>query len=105
MRQNADQSLTDSKPGEETQKYSMHSFGAVFTEVRIDQDLGIIRVPRIVGAYGVGKGSTQVVPASWVINDTQDPPSDWFKGTIPASQMVCKCVTKLPFARRTSARS
>ncbi|HEX5126018.1 MAG TPA: xanthine dehydrogenase family protein molybdopterin-binding subunit [Rhodocyclaceae bacterium] len=40
--------------GEEKNQYSMHSFGAVFTEVRIDRDLGIIRVPRIVAAYGVG---------------------------------------------------
>jgi xanthine dehydrogenase YagR molybdenum-binding subunit len=33
----------------------MHSFGAVFVEVHIDPDLGTIRVPRVVGAYGVGK--------------------------------------------------
>ena len=32
----------------------MHSFGAVFAEVRVDADLGIVRVPRVVGAYGVG---------------------------------------------------
>ncbi|MGE5650172.1 MAG: xanthine dehydrogenase family protein molybdopterin-binding subunit, partial [Bacillota bacterium] len=44
----------DSKPGGETQQYSMHSFGAVFTEVHVDRDLGTIRVPRVVGAYGVG---------------------------------------------------
>jgi len=33
----------------------MHSFGAVFVEVRIDRDLGQIRVPRVVGRYGIGK--------------------------------------------------
>ena len=33
----------------------MHSFGAVFVEVRVDPDLGNIRVPRVVGAYGVGR--------------------------------------------------
>jgi xanthine dehydrogenase YagR molybdenum-binding subunit len=33
----------------------MHSFGAVFAEVRVDPDLGEIRVPRVVGAYGVGR--------------------------------------------------
>jgi xanthine dehydrogenase YagR molybdenum-binding subunit len=43
------------KPGEEKQRYSMHSFGAVFTEVRVDPDLGIIRVPRVVGRYDVGR--------------------------------------------------
>jgi xanthine dehydrogenase YagR molybdenum-binding subunit len=33
----------------------MHSFGAVFTEVRVDPDLGIVRVPRVVTAHAVGK--------------------------------------------------
>jgi xanthine dehydrogenase YagR molybdenum-binding subunit len=45
----------EAKPGEEKKQYSMHAFGAVFVEVRIDRDLGLIRVPRVVGAYGVGK--------------------------------------------------
>ena len=45
----------DLKPGPEQQQYSMHSFGAVFSEVRVDRDLGLIRVPRVVGAYGGGK--------------------------------------------------
>jgi hypothetical protein len=40
------------------------------------------------GAYGVGKGTTQVLPASWITNDTQDTTSDWFKTTIPASNQV-----------------
>jgi xanthine dehydrogenase YagR molybdenum-binding subunit len=42
-------------PGGEKQKYSMHAFGAVFVEVTVDEALGEIRVPRVVGAYGVGK--------------------------------------------------
>jgi xanthine dehydrogenase YagR molybdenum-binding subunit len=45
----------DSAPGSERQEYSMHSFGAVFAEVRVDRDLGEIRVPRIVAAYGAGR--------------------------------------------------
>jgi xanthine dehydrogenase YagR molybdenum-binding subunit len=45
----------NAKPGPEAQQYSMHSFGAVFTEVRVDPELGIIRVPRVVTAHGVGK--------------------------------------------------
>jgi xanthine dehydrogenase YagR molybdenum-binding subunit len=45
----------DAKPGEERQCYSMHSFGAVFAEVRVDPDLGEIRVVRVVGAYGAGR--------------------------------------------------
>ncbi len=44
-----------SKPGAEREQYSMHSFGAVFAEVRVDADLGRIRVPRILGVYGVGR--------------------------------------------------
>src|SRR5262249_8126799 len=42
------------KPGEEQQAFSMHSFGAVFVEVRVDPDLGEVRVARVVGAYGIG---------------------------------------------------
>jgi xanthine dehydrogenase YagR molybdenum-binding subunit len=45
----------DSRPGEEDKRFSMHSFGAVFAEVHVDRDLGIVRVPRVVGAYGVGR--------------------------------------------------
>ncbi len=33
----------------------MHAFGAVFVEVTVDPDLGEVRVPRIVGAYGAGR--------------------------------------------------
>lgn len=43
------------QPGEEKQKFSMHSFGAVFVEVHVDADLGGVRVSRIVGSYGVGR--------------------------------------------------
>jgi xanthine dehydrogenase YagR molybdenum-binding subunit len=33
----------------------MNSFGAVFAEVRVDRELGIVRVPRIVGRFGAGR--------------------------------------------------
>jgi xanthine dehydrogenase YagR molybdenum-binding subunit len=42
-------------PGEETQRYAMHSFGAVFAEVRVDRALGEVRVARLLGAYGAGR--------------------------------------------------
>ncbi len=45
----------DVKPGDEQERYSMHSFGAVFADVRVDPDLGDVRVSRIVAAYGVGR--------------------------------------------------
>jgi xanthine dehydrogenase YagR molybdenum-binding subunit len=45
----------DSQPGPEEKHVSMNSFGAVFAEVHVDCDLGVVRVPRVVGAYGVGR--------------------------------------------------
>lgn len=49
------EATSESRPGAEAHAFAMHSFGAVFAEVKVDPDLGIITVPRIVGAYGVGK--------------------------------------------------
>jgi xanthine dehydrogenase YagR molybdenum-binding subunit len=45
----------DADPGEIKKHYSLHSFGAVFVEVRVDRELRIIRVPRVVGRYSVGR--------------------------------------------------
>jgi xanthine dehydrogenase YagR molybdenum-binding subunit len=45
----------EAKPGEEKKKFSSHSFGAIFVEVHVDPELGIVRVPRIVAAYNIGK--------------------------------------------------
>jgi xanthine dehydrogenase YagR molybdenum-binding subunit len=46
----------DAKPGEDAkEKYSMHAFGAVFVEVRVDPELGTVRVTRVTGAYGGGR--------------------------------------------------
>jgi xanthine dehydrogenase YagR molybdenum-binding subunit len=42
-------------PGDASEHYSMHAFGAVFVEVHVDELLGELRVPRVVGVYGVGK--------------------------------------------------
>jgi xanthine dehydrogenase YagR molybdenum-binding subunit len=44
-----------SEPGGEAKQYSSAGFGAVFAEVRVDADFGTVRVPRIVGAYDVGR--------------------------------------------------
>ncbi len=43
------------RPGPEKKRYSMHSFGAVFVEVNVDLDLGLISVPRVVARYGIGR--------------------------------------------------
>ena len=48
------ETTAESKPGPERDQFSMHSFGAVFAEVRVDAALGIVRVPRVTGVYGVG---------------------------------------------------
>jgi xanthine dehydrogenase YagR molybdenum-binding subunit len=45
----------DAKPGDEKKRFSMHSFGAQFAEVRVDPELGEIRVSRFVGAYAAGR--------------------------------------------------
>ncbi len=45
----------DAKPGGEKERYSMYAFGAQFAEVRVDADLGQIKVSRMVGCFGAGK--------------------------------------------------
>ncbi len=40
---------------EAARKYSMYAFGALFVEVAVDPDLGLVRVRRCVGAYGAGR--------------------------------------------------
>jgi xanthine dehydrogenase YagR molybdenum-binding subunit len=42
-------------PGPEGDQYSIRSYGAVFAEVRVDADLGTVRVPRITGVYSAGR--------------------------------------------------
>lgn len=42
-------------PGGEQHHYSMHAFGSVFAEVAVDPEFGLIRVRRLVGAYGAGR--------------------------------------------------
>jgi xanthine dehydrogenase YagR molybdenum-binding subunit len=45
----------EAKPGDEKERYSMYAFGAQFAEVRVDADLGQIRVPRMVACFGAGR--------------------------------------------------
>lgn len=45
----------NSKPGPEKDQYSMYAFGAQFAEIRIDSDLGQMRVSRMVGCFAAGK--------------------------------------------------
>jgi xanthine dehydrogenase YagR molybdenum-binding subunit len=68
-RQKADaiEARADVKPGEERQKYSMHAFGAQFAEVRIDPDLGTIRLTRFVGAFDCGRQMNALTVQSQLI--------------------------------------
>jgi xanthine dehydrogenase YagR molybdenum-binding subunit len=38
----------------EAQQFSMHAFGAQFVEVRVNQDTGEVRVPRLLGVFAAG---------------------------------------------------
>jgi xanthine dehydrogenase YagR molybdenum-binding subunit len=44
-----------SAPGEENKTHSMHAFGAQFVEVKVDPDVGEIRVSRMVGVFDAGR--------------------------------------------------
>jgi xanthine dehydrogenase YagR molybdenum-binding subunit len=44
-----------SRDEEVARKYSMHAFGAVFVEITVDPDVGIVRVKRALGVYGAGR--------------------------------------------------
>jgi xanthine dehydrogenase YagR molybdenum-binding subunit len=45
----------ETKQNEEAKRYSSFSFGAQFAEVRVDDDLGQVRVSRMVGAFDPGR--------------------------------------------------
>jgi xanthine dehydrogenase YagR molybdenum-binding subunit len=55
------------RPGSEQKRYSMHSFGAVFVEVDVDEELGDVHVSRVVGAYGAGRIINAKTAASQMI--------------------------------------
>lgn len=45
----------DSEPGDESQRFSLHSFGAHFAEVHIDPEFGLVRVSRVVSVCDIGR--------------------------------------------------
>ena len=49
------EATVDSKPGDEGEKFSMWSFTAHFIEVRVDAELGVLRVSRTVSACSAGR--------------------------------------------------
>jgi xanthine dehydrogenase YagR molybdenum-binding subunit len=57
----------NAKPGDAYQKLAFFSFGAVFAEVRVDPDLGEVRVTRVVGIYDVGKVLNPMLARSQIL--------------------------------------
>jgi xanthine dehydrogenase YagR molybdenum-binding subunit len=51
---NAVEGRADADPGHVKEKFALHSFGAVFADVRVDPELGTIRLARLHGTYDVG---------------------------------------------------
>jgi xanthine dehydrogenase YagR molybdenum-binding subunit len=45
----------ESKPADQTKQFAMRAFGAHFVEVRVDPELGTVRVARVVSAFAAGK--------------------------------------------------
>ncbi len=43
------------KPGLERKRFAFYSFGAVFAEVRVDPETGVVRVARLCGVYDCGR--------------------------------------------------
>ena len=58
---------TDGATGPSTPDYTMHSFGAHFAEVKVDPDLGTIKVTRFVGAFAGGRIINQKTANSQVM--------------------------------------
>jgi len=51
----ANEAEASTMPGDEQERYSFHSFGAQFVEVRVDETLGRVRVARALGVFDCGK--------------------------------------------------
>ena len=45
----------EAKPGLERKRFAFYSFGAVFAEVRVDAETGVVRVARLCGVYDCGR--------------------------------------------------
>ena len=43
------------QPGAEQAQFSFHSFGAQFVKVRVDEDLGIVRIAQVVSVFDAGR--------------------------------------------------
>ncbi len=58
---------TGSLVTEDGKRFSMHSFGAQFVEVRVDLEIARVRVQRMVGAFGAGRILNQKTARSQIL--------------------------------------
>jgi xanthine dehydrogenase YagR molybdenum-binding subunit len=58
---------TASAENNDERKYSFHSFGAQFVEVWVDEDLGTIRVKRLVSVHDIGRIMNEKTARSQII--------------------------------------
>jgi xanthine dehydrogenase YagR molybdenum-binding subunit len=79
------------KPQLNEKEFSCHSFGAVFAEVAVDPDLGMVRTRRIVAVYDVGKVINEKLARSQFVGGIvwgvslalhEDTAVDWRNGRI-----------------------
>jgi xanthine dehydrogenase YagR molybdenum-binding subunit len=56
-----------SEENKDDKKYSFHSHGAQFAEVRVDEDLGIVRVRRFTSVHDVGRIINEKTARSQII--------------------------------------
>jgi xanthine dehydrogenase YagR molybdenum-binding subunit len=49
------EALVETTGNPEATRYAMHAFGAQFVEARVNLDTGEVRVPRLVGVFGIGR--------------------------------------------------
>jgi xanthine dehydrogenase YagR molybdenum-binding subunit len=61
------EATVDSRPGDEQGQFSMHAFAAQFAEVRVDPDLGTVRVSRFVSACAGGRIMNEKTARSQII--------------------------------------
>jgi xanthine dehydrogenase YagR molybdenum-binding subunit len=54
-------------PAEQGGGQSIHTYGAVFVEVRVDADLGLVRMPRCVATYAAGRIINPLTARSQII--------------------------------------
>jgi xanthine dehydrogenase YagR molybdenum-binding subunit len=54
-------------PNDDLARFAMHAYGAQFAEVRVDEDTGEVRVPRLLGIFAVGRVVNPVTARSQLL--------------------------------------